>query len=401
MAPLRFSLAIGLLSTWVQAGSPIWESHIKPQPPHPIEQQIVVDASGFAVADEPANVHIAKRYISLLPRVEGNKIWPKRTISYCFETQEAEDNLLDLLVEATRLWRGSETTGTGLHEDVYKYIKVAPAGSACVGHRDRANILVIKYNPDGKLVTTLGIPPLNANDQEYVGPVAILSDNEGVGMLNAVANIAHELGHAWGLVHEHQNKYFWADEPGGQGVFHGKAKREDAVFDSTTFTCQNLQDWQAVRDTLTTGATGDLEMEMACSIQGSAATKRFSAQDWLPLVGGGTALKLENADPAHGYRDLDWKSLMLYPSRAGGKGKASPPGPGQPLNINDGRAPVLLRRDGQEMNINLFPSPRDILGIRQMYDDPTFPTGQPVLINEPRSSKFQRFRGIFNKKKGC
>lgn len=36
-----------------------------------------------------------------------------------------------------------------------------------------------------------------------------LSDRTDVGMLDVVANDAHELGHAWGLLHEHQNPAFW------------------------------------------------------------------------------------------------------------------------------------------------------------------------------------------------
>ena len=122
----------------------------------------------------------------------------------------------------------------------------------------------------------------------------------------------------------------------------------------------------------------------------------FSAAEWLPI--------LEQMTPEYGqrqgsYRNLDWSSIMLYPSGAGGIGDAAPPGHGQEMDANDHRQPVLLRLDGQKMHPNYDLSERDVSGIKKIYDDDSFPQGLPVLPNDSKSKHFARFKKIWKKDK--
>lgn len=87
----------------------------------------------------------------------------------------------------------------GLSESFFKIKEVSK--SDC--QKDRANVLLIKCSDQGGLSMAVGKAPANPQ-QGFDGPEAVLSLREDIGMLDAIANIAHELGHAWGLYHEQQ-----------------------------------------------------------------------------------------------------------------------------------------------------------------------------------------------------
>jgi len=390
MAPLSFTAAISALLSVALAGSPVWEGSVRLQEPHPVEH-LAIDAAGFAIMADNATAHaIAKRYVSIVPSNE-NRLWPDRTISYCFATDDAKDRLAAKLVAATQLWQNA-----GLNRNVFKYKLVTEkTGDACTKHKNRSKILVINYSAEGKLETSLGmIAPYDGVE----GPRSMLSDSEHVGMLNAVSNIAHELGHAWGLTHEHQNPHFWTPDIAG-----GRASMVNGPFDTNVFVCTNLKDYDTMQAKLSApdggGLGGSLAMLTLCQSRAAASHAGFSAAEYLPYLE--NRVKLEITKPNAGDDDVDWASIMLYPTGAGGKGKADPPGNGQALDANDHRAPVLMRRNGQKIPINLVPSARDVEGIRLMYDDPTFPTGNPLLPNDKTHSKFTSFINKFKKDKDC
>lgn len=233
---------------------------------------------------------------------------------------------------------------------------------------NRAEVLLIKYNDQGKLSASTGIPPLDPKDKDYVGPIMNLSDREDVGMLDVVANYAHELGHVWGLLHEHQNPAWW-----GSLYNYGGYKQ---LF---TFNCQNLKDYAEVAARLSPE-----EMEEACRSRNKAEDAKFSAVEYLPQLTGGWG-----EGPL---AKLDKESIMLYPSGAGATGEASPG--------NDQRTAILLdARDGTRLPINTKPSKRDIDGILKLYNT-KWGTTNPTLLNQPSNSKSSRFRNLF-KRKGC
>ncbi|KAH8896310.1 hypothetical protein GQ53DRAFT_743557 [Thozetella sp. PMI_491] len=389
------SLAVGAALVHVAlAGSRAWEAPLK----HLVaseRHQIQVDAAGHAIVDNATETHLAKRYLSIQPQAGTSnfKIWPNKVISYCFETQDARDTLLEQLELAIETWRSDGEGGPGLHRDVYKYMEVFDPGDACVNNDQRDRVLVISYNTEGKLSTTIGMPSLDEGDPTYKGPTMALSDAAGIGMLDTVANYAHEIGHAWGLYHEHQNMNYW-------GSPYNTGNPGSSIF-GDHFDCTVLKDYPDALSRVQKEKPADVDL--LCKLRGVAAHYKFSAQDWLPVLGatrqhdgaGGSGKSVPD------YTNVDWNSIMLYPSGAGATGNAVPPG-----GDSDQRANVLLRNDGARMGINLVPSALDIAGIRQLYES-DFGTGTgafeglPVMPNSKNSKWFSKFKDKFKKKKGC
>ncbi len=300
---------------------------------------------------------LKKRYFFVTVH-EKQRVWPDGTIRYCFESPQTKEKVLYTLERARDLWYQE-----GLPEAQFKLIEVSDA--EC--NNNRANVLLIKFNDQGRLSTTQGIPAVNANDPTDEGPTMNLGDRTDVGMLDVVANYAHELGHAWGLLHEHQNPAFWTSpysSSGFGGGFH--------------FDCRNLKDYAEVAGRLSSD-----DMDSACKFQKFAAAAKFSASEYLPILGADGTGEGVLAEP-------DLKSLMIYPSGAGAVGPASPG--------NDGRADILLTSDGNKILPNLKPTTRDIQGLLKLYETAGDNT-HPTLLNQPESSKSNKFKDLFKKKR--
>ena len=307
---------------------------------------------------DTASVTLDKRYFIFEPK-DTYRVWPNSEIRYCFENEATKEKLIYTLQYALSRWFEN-----GLPAEHFKMTEVSDA--EC--RDNRAEVLLIKYNDQGKLSTHVGIPPLNPKEKDYVGPIMNLSDREDVGMLDVVANYAHELGHAWGLLHEHQNPAWWGS-PYNYGGFR-------QLF---TFNCQNLKDYAEVAERLSPE-----EMEEACTSRNKAEKAKFTAVEYLPQLSGG-----RGEGPL---AKLDKESIMLYPSGAGATGEASPG--------NDQRTAILLdAKDGTRLPINTKPSKRDIDGILKLYNT-DWGTTNPTLLNQPGNSKSSRFRNLF-KKNGC
>lgn len=378
---LTTACAILIHSVFVLAGNRAWEAQLTHRPAAAARHVFSVNAAGHAVVNATAEAHLASRYLTIVPQsgVSGNKVWPDKTISFCFDTQSARDKLLPQLKEAMELWRAS---GAGLEHDKYKMVEVFPPGtSSCVNNPERDKVLVVSYNTKGALSTTVGMPSLDGGRPSYEGPTMVLSDKPGVGLLDTVANYAHEIGHSWGLYHEHQNPHFWGDDY--ISSFPG------SVF-GDQFNCRALADYDRAMNWARTNKP-DL-VNKICTFRGAASEANFSAAEWLPIT---SATRSHATRLGEGtYADVDWDSIMMYPSGAGGTGTAS--GPDTPGGlVRDNRANVLLRNDGIKLKINLVPSTLDIKGIRMLYEtglDGTVFPGMPVLPNEPQSQFYTRFR---------
>jgi hypothetical protein len=198
-----------------------------------------------------------------------------------------------------------------------------------------------------------------------------LSDSTSVGMLEVIPNYAHEMGHAWGLLHEHQNPAWWTDPYTG-----GQAQ----IFD---FNCQNLKDQADAFARNTDPAVQTL----LCTDRDSALDLKFSASEYLPYRANVRGPRPFMATDA----DVDWESIMLYPSGAGALGTASPG--------NDQRLPILVRHsDGSPIGINLKPSLKDVEALKALYAI-DWPVTRPALVNEPSNPKSSKFRNIFRRQK--
>ena len=360
------------------------------QQPHPVTR-VEIDASGHAVKDNATqNAFIEKRWVRIT-HTAGHasvKRWPDKTISYCYDTIESRDQLHEYLLAATQRWQHA-----GLFADAYKYVQVAEPGSSCTRHKQRTDILVISHNTEGVLRTTVGIYPLDSDLPDYVGPYSSLSTRNDVGMLDAVANIAHELGHAWGLGHEHQNPAFWKYEV-SEGVPNGAQNQGSGwTWSSAQFDCKALSDYERISAQVRELQPKDLDT--ICVVRRVARRYGFSAMEWLPDTS--SNLKREVSNIYAEESDVDWQSIMLYPSRSGGKGPAAPANEGEEMDANDGRSSVLKRRDGSNWNGNYHPSERDIRGIREIYEDDMFPGGEPILPVDEEHKHGGKFRAMARK----
>ena len=305
---------------------------------------------------------VEKRWLTITPRENGASLWPEGTIRYCFPDEATKEKLFNDLKAAAALWYSN-----GLPEESFKFNEVSR--TEC--QSNRAWVLLIQYNDEGKLGTTPGIQPLDPSEPTYRGPSMRLSDKDNVGMLNVISNYAHELGHAWGLLHEHQIPYYWTApySPFPKELF--------------TFDCQALKDYGSMTQKF---ADPNKQREL-CTNRLAASKEKFTASDYLPILGGarspGAYFPTDD--------DVDWESIMLYPSGAGGIGSASPG--------NDQRRPVLLRKsDGSKIPINLTPSGKDVNALKDLYSK-NWPTINPTLLNEPSNPKQSKFKRIFGRQK--
>ena len=143
---------------------------------------------------------------------------------------------------------------------------------------------------------------------------------------NAASNLAHELGHAFGLFHEHQRSIAWQSP-------------ENRPYRLLKFTCENLKDYADQKN-----AGGD--MKTLCTSMTDAKSAGFSAGEFLPYPGFTAYSQSPN---------FDWKSIMLYSSYAGAK------------TVNGQKQPTMVDYNDVLIQPNLEPSSADADAVRQIY----------------------------------
>lgn len=361
----------------VLGGSRLWEAkapnkRTNPNPNYP------------AVETLNTTSPLVRRAISIENRPNDNsapRIWPNKKIRYCFDDKDPSAVIRGLWAAAIELWAPLKRHG-------FSYEEVSD--SVC--NSQRSTVLRIYYNPEGRLASTLGIPPIdeaaNAADPDHaiVGPYTHLSDKDGIGQDDIDANVAHELGHVWGLHHEHQNPYYWRVSPAdsGFGWSFPTVRGSQIHFQTSGFNCRSLKDYdasharvQAKIDAAIQANNRRLQVELEtdlarlCISSQAAGKHGFSAAEWLPLANTNNLVADDDFDP---------DSLMMYPSGAGGTG------------LSNNRAVVMVYEDGTLIPNRLAPSAMDVDRLITLYGSPASSTP-----GEPHTSKSSGVRNRFRK----
>jgi len=375
MLRIIFVLALGLLAAQADAGSRVWESSIP-----------------RLVSNSTSGSGIGRRWIRIQPRdgPMGERVWPKKTITYCLiYSDDATKKKLEGMVKLGKeVWKD-------LGKD-FKYVDKT-GKAACT--EDRANILHIQYNNRGYLATSNGLRYIDLNhnrdnpDDAYEGPNMHLSDKEGIGHLDLRANVGHEFGHAWGLLHEHQNPNFWRTsekhkqpEPADDGLYWDIPYSGD-TFHTEMFDCTAIKGYdeavtraraKQAEDEAAFRMKGMTDYEIAmCTDRSIAQYLKFAAMEWLPY---------QNKVAFDAGKEVDLGSIMIYPSGAGGSGYADDTGVDQ-------RSPILRLMGGQKIPRNLGPSTGDITAIQALYGASARP------LKQLHGDKDSSWRNLFKKKK--
>lgn len=372
---LSSTYILGLLlvsAEGVHGGSRFWEAKAPNKRTNPSPDYAPIETLN-------ATSRLVKRAISIVNRPEDNalpRLWPNKKIRYCFEDENTV--IKGLWQQAIELWAPLMAHG-------FSYEKVSD--SEC--ESQRSTVLRVHYNDKGVLSSTLGIPSIDeaANeadpDHAIVGPYTRFSDMAGVGQDDIAANVAHELGHVWGLHHEHQNPRWWrlsSEHISGGWPSLGR-NPEETRFQTNGFNCRNLKDYNDARARVQAKIDAEpddykksilqLDLDRLCISQVTANKHGFSAGEWLPLA---QTWHLEDD------QTFDPQSLMMYPSGAGGTG------------LGNNRARVMVYKDNTPIPNRIAPSAMDIDRLLTLYGNPASSTP-----GEPHTSKSSKYRSGFKK----
>jgi len=221
-------------------------------------------------------------------------------------------------------------------------------------------------------VRTVGINPITKANPKYEGPTLELDQGMTVAGLQPESIFAHEIGHVWGLFHEHQNPAFWPKRYQQQYQFDGKVFGEELG----SFNCKAINgyaDAEARARAAANPAKGSADAEAAsiCVEFWQAVEYKFAGYDFLPRPG---VVAEDMTSMAQTVDNVDWESIMLYSSLHGGD-------------------LVLTKPDGDLIIPYSKPSELDVQGIQKLYGG-TYALGSLRLLNQPSNTQNAAFKKI-------
>ncbi|KAB8258210.1 hypothetical protein BDV32DRAFT_151541 [Aspergillus pseudonomiae] len=279
--------------------------------------------------------------------------WYRETIQYYFNSPASKERLSSDIRAAWQLWLAA-----GLPE-TFRFVEFPKW--RCEQH-PYSCLLIVGDGEVPSAYTSLGRQVSHPWDAITMYLVFEPGEDEHSRALIA----AHEIGHAWGLIHEHQNPLYW------QWAYY--ATRSDSLF---RFYCANVQGYDAVAHEI--NSTRELWGENGpCRNSLRASDMDFYASEILPWAH-------RYQSPHHLWpqdSDVDWDSIMIYGSYLFGE-----------LDEHGNPKPTLLRMK----DLQVIPDPDtvtdlDVVGLLHLYH-PKFGKFLDVFHNEPSSPWYTIFQG--------
>ncbi|GKT65309.1 hypothetical protein ColTof3_12648 [Colletotrichum tofieldiae] len=351
MAPFFVSLLVSCLALGIEAGG----RGLMPELQPPVRKSLRSNAT---------EARAQKRWHGV-ETGSGNDqthLWPNKQIVYAFEQEIYSQFMGRHFRAAIGLWRSS-----GLSETEYTYKEISL--DACES---------VKLETEGSHGTHTGLPPTSRTFEgpimKLVLPEATDEDEENPPAKPPAEQtwefpevIAHELGHAWGLMHEHQMPAYWSKE------FNPDMDYDGTAFTSSNFACETLEGYAEAREKALRAFNGDTERaNIICHDVREARNFGFAADMYLPdqdnIVGNKLALGGLGTD------SVDWDSIMIYNTYLLGE-------------------KFLTKPNGEDIVVNKAPSQLDVQAIQELYSG-TYSRPTVTLLNEASNAQQANFLRI-------
>ncbi|KAI9045459.1 uncharacterized protein KD926_008886 [Aspergillus affinis] len=310
-----------------------------------------------------------KRAVPFDLNQEITTTWPAGSVIYCWESQEARDLLRYHFLQALNLWYAA-----GLPEERFQFHEVPIED--CI--RDRRNTLIIYHQPGSlEFSTTVG-KYVGPNSELLPGPIAYFNDQRDpngkkIGTNTLPEKIAHEIGHIYGLYHEHQAPFFWRGSP----VFKVNCQNIEG-FDECTARLTFDQIWG--ENGVCHNRHAALEADCVHIAQSLPINELYH---YIPHPERGR-------DRAPQYEDVDWNSIMLYHSYVATKRDQAEVTQITLRKVQGGTNGMNFR-----INIKRAPSQGDVQALIQLYDA-SAQRRLSRLYHDPRSEYHTAFQNLQN-----
>ncbi|KAF2875201.1 hypothetical protein BDV95DRAFT_603964 [Massariosphaeria phaeospora] len=333
--------------------------------PPPLNNMLYASNKTHSSADL-IRLAVTKRWSDAVTK-EGNahQPWPREGsgkvtyIDYCFSDKNSDDDLRDIVKVAWKMWRdrigkAGSRTGHSLSlreqeppcpEEPYCYLQESEEFNGDWNPEFSPQTLVIESNPGSfaAAVTTTGYIPGDAQ-----GRHRLVVNKRWIGAPDSPVRImAHEIGHVFGLWHEHQrrDRNMWLH-----------------------FDCSKLFGYDDAKKRVEADTANDYTMDQVCDDPQLCIHYGLGCDQWATrlFVDGGGKYDLTNGQP------LDVESIMMYASTAGMYST-------QDMTDIDNMPLVKWKNPGDNVpsrrthdNVEIIPLPEkvselDYAGIRHIY----------------------------------